>query len=73
MVVDMVKNWKITNIRTEPDGSQTVFFTVSKSRVEPDGAVSTNNIASTFVVPEGITEERIEQELFKILEKSGLI
>jgi hypothetical protein len=73
MVVDMIKNWTITNIRTESDGSKTVFFTVTKSRVEPNGTVTTNKISSTFVVPGNFTEEQIDQELFKLLEKSGLI
>ena len=71
MVVDMVKNWTITNIRTEADGSQTVFFTVTRSIVEPNGSVNTDKASSTFAVPGNLTEEQIEQELFKLLEKAG--
>jgi hypothetical protein len=69
----MIKNFKIDNIRTELDGVKTVFFSTFKTRVEGTGSVVTSRVRSTFVVPGDLTEEQIETELFKLLEKSGWV
>jgi len=73
MLLDMIKNFTVDDIRIEPDGSKTVLFTVKKSRVNPDNTITNRSMQSTFVVPAEYTDMDIDAELFKILERSGWI
>lgn len=67
MQVDMIKPYKITSIREEPDGNKTVFFSISKT-VNNNGLINTSTMDTAIYV---LKEEDIDEVLFKDLEKGG--
>jgi hypothetical protein len=66
----MIKPFKITSIRHEPDGGTTVFFTISKVQQLTDTLSSAKTLETAILVPQG---QDIDQYLFDDLTKSGWI
>lgn len=66
----MIKPFKITNTRQEPDGGTTVFFTVTKVQQVSETSSQSKTLETAILVPQG---ENIDQYLFNDLTKSGWI
>ena len=66
----MIKPFKITSTRQEPDGGTTVFFKISKVQQSPEFMNKTETLETAILVPQG---EDIDQYLVKELTKSGWI
>jgi hypothetical protein len=66
----MIKPFKITSTRQEPDGGTTVFFTVSKVQQISETLSESKSLQTAILVPQG---QDIDQYLFDDLTKSGWI
>ena len=72
MVLYMIKPFKITQTRVEPDGSITIFFTVSKTRLDPDiKRPVTQTLETTITVPKDTVD--IDKYLYLHLIQTGWI
>jgi len=65
----MIKQFEITNIRKEEDGSNTVFFSVSRTGHTDEGEI-TRTYTSTMTVPEG---QDIDETVYNNLANAGWI
>lgn len=66
----MIKPYNITNIREEPNGAKTVFFSITKTEEKPCGGFKVTTLKSTVYVS---ADENIDDILFNSLEKSDWI
>jgi len=66
----MIKPFKITSLRHEPDGGTTVFFTVTRVQQISETLSESKSLETAILVPQG---EDIDQYIFDDLTKSGWI
>lgn len=67
----MIKPFTITNIREEPDGSKTVFYTVKQVVLIDKFTIKTQIMDATVNVPASIAD--VDLYIFNLLQESGWV
>jgi hypothetical protein len=66
----MIKPFKVTNVREEPEGAKTVYFTVKKYVYKDNGGVQIDSMSTAIYVD---ADKDVDETIFEDLKKTGWI